>query len=113
MTWDSFDADWTEDDGRGDENLPFTAAYTRDDGIRLELYTWQQTRVIEVSNSAGDVVTKTAFGVVDGEGKLIPIQGFDSVALWRKFPSIAVAVLRYAERTWHATPPLASQGITP
>ena len=101
MTWETFDAEWDVIDGGDDPNLPFTAAYVRDDGIRLEMYTWERTHVIEVSdNATHDVITKTTFEAADGRGRLVPLTGWESEKIWRQRPSIAVAALRFAERTW-------------
>jgi hypothetical protein len=101
MTWETFDADWTEEPGQDHEDLPYTAAFTRDDGIRLEMFTYDGMRIVEVSDPDQDVIMKAVFAVDDaGAGKLIPIQGWDP-EFWRRTPSIAVAALRYAERTWH------------
>lgn len=114
MTWDSFDADWTEatapDAATGD--LPYTAAYVRDDGFRIELYTWEGRRIVEVSDPAGDVLGKLEVLRVDRVQYVAEVEGWDVAAVWRSRPTLAVAALRFADRTWPA-PPLADDVVIP
>lgn len=100
MTWETFDDDWDEQAGADHPDLPFDAAYTRDDGYRLEFYRHEHVDVIECSEGT-DVVAKAGY-VTDGDRPLlVPLRGpAEWVAFWQHHPTIATAALRYAERTW-------------
>lgn len=102
MTWETFDADWDEQMGEDHADLPFTAAYTRDDGIRLELYTHDRVNVVECSQNT-EILAKAGFVLRDSGPTLVPLVGDPEwITFWVKHPTIATAALRYAERTWLA-----------
>lgn len=104
MTWETFDADWTDLGAIEHPDLPCAGAWIRDDGIRLEFYDHGGMRIVEVSDDKDqttfDVIVKAVVANLEGGGRLIPIQGFESVPYWHTHPTIAVAALRYAERVW-------------